>query len=149
MDEKFMRLAIEQARQAKAAGDHPFGAVVIMNGEVVAEGRSEEVSRKSVVRHAELQAVDRASHKLGRKQLNDCVIYASGEPCNMCASAIFQAKIPRVVIAATRAEIGPYMRMRHIRIFELAKDLQYEPEVTTGILKEESVALFRDLEIRN
>ena len=95
MNEQFMRQAIQLAQQAKENGDHPFGAVIVRGGNVIASGKSEELTKSDVTKHAELIAVSEASQKLNNKDLSDCRVYASGEPCNMCASAIFQAKIKK------------------------------------------------------
>lgn len=141
-DEKFMKLAFEEAKKSLEKGDYPFGAVVICKEKVVGSGHSREVSEKNVTNHAEMEAVSSASRNLGKSNLSDCLIYASGEPCTMCSSAIFQAKIPTVFIGSTRDDLPNFFRKRKIRIFDLVKDCSYTPEIKTGILKEEAIKLF-------
>src|SRR5438128_1037783 len=98
MDERFMDQAIKLAKSAKSSGNFPFGAVIVKGGEVISSGQCQEVTEHNVTKHAELIAVSRACSKLKTVDLSGCTLYASGEPCNMCASAAFQADIARVVI---------------------------------------------------
>lgn len=137
-----MSEAIKLALQAKQEGDFPFGAVIVKNGQIISSGRSQEVTNHDVTQHAELVAVSRACEALGKKNLSDCIIYASGEPCNMCAAAIFQAKIGKIFIGASRDDLAHFFRKREIGIFQLAKDLDYEVQITTGVLKTEAIRLF-------
>jgi tRNA(adenine34) deaminase len=145
MDEKFMRRAIELAKQAKAEGNFPFGAVIVKGNQIISEGRCLEVVEHDVTKHAELLAVSGACTKLQSVDLSDCTLYASGEPCNMCASAAFQADIGRVVIGAVRAKLMDFFRQRAIGIRELAKDSSHHIEIVTGIMEPEAIALFDGL----
>lgn len=140
-----MAEAIKLAKAAKAKGNFPFGAVIVRDGQVIAKGECEEVTLHNVTKHAELLAVDEACEASGTVDLSDCVIYASAEPCNMCASAIFQADIPRVVIGATRSDLSNFFRNRKIGIKELAADSSHKIEVTTGVMKAEAAELFEDV----
>ena len=144
-DEQFMELAIEEAVAAKESGEWPFGAVIVLNGKVVSRNRCREAAEKTVLAHAELHAVNDACKALGRNNLSDCVIYCSNEPCLMCAAAIFQAKIPRVVIGASRTDLPHLLRDRQFRIEHLAEDSGFNPEIVRGVLKEKVVALFADM----
>lgn len=144
-DEEFMGLAIEQATQAKQDGEWPFGAVITRDGKVIAKNRRRETVLKTVLAHAELHTLDDACKALGRTDLRDCVMYCTNEPCLMCAAAIFQAKIPRVVIGASRNDIQHLVRNRRFRIEHLAEDSGYEPEIIRGVLKDEVIALFADV----
>ena len=144
-DEQFMELAIEEAVAAKESGEWPFGAVIVLNGKVVSRNRCREAAEKTVLAHAELHAVNDACKALGRNNLSDCVIYCSNEPCLMCAAAIFQAKIPRVVIGASRTDLPHLLRDRQFRIEHLAEDSGFNPEIVRGVLKEKVVALFADI----
>ena len=144
-DAEFMRLAIEAAKEAKKTGDLPFGAVVVCDGKVVGVGYSEANTVGDVTDHAELQALRRACKALGRNNLGDCAIYCTNEPCNMCGAGIFQADIPRVVIGASRSDLSWLMRPRNIRIDDLAKDTRYEVQIERDVLKDEVLALFKDL----
>ena len=100
---------------------------------------------KSVLSHAETKAVDEACRKLGTNKLDTCTIYCTNEPCLMCSAAIFQAKIPRVVIGAIRTDLRGLLRERKIRIYELAKDSGYDIDIVSGILGKEVVELFADI----
>jgi tRNA(Arg) A34 adenosine deaminase TadA len=141
-DEQFMQLAIEQAKQAKLEGEWPFGAVIVCDGKVIAQNRCSETASKNILSHAELQTINDTCKLLGRTKLNDCVIYCTNEPCLMCASAIFQAKIPKVVIGASRTDLPHLLRERKLRIDNLAFDAGYEVEIVKGILKDEIIPLF-------
>lgn len=144
-DEQNMRFAIEEAVQAKQNGEWPFGAVVTSNGEIISRNRCRENEEKTVLAHAELYAVNDACKALGRNNLSDCVIYSSNEPCIMCAAAIFQARIPRVIIGASRTDLPHLLRNRKVRIEHLAEDSGYGPEIVRGVLKDEVLSLFADV----
>lgn len=144
-DEQNMALAIEQAIVAKQSGEWPFGAVVVRNGEAISHNRCQEGAQKTVLAHAELQAVGDACKVLGKNNLSDCVIYCSNEPCLMCAAAIFQAKISRVVIGASRSDLPHLLRERKFRIEDLADDSGYGPEIVRGVLKDKVLELFADV----
>lgn len=137
----YMKHAIAQAKQAKTDGELPFGAVVVRGDEIIATGRCREMHEQTVLAHAELEAVDDACRKLATNKLVDCIIYCTNEPCPMCAAAIFQAKIPRVVMGLTRDDL-PFLRPRAIDIQTLADDSGYPIEITRGVMKEEILALF-------
>jgi tRNA(adenine34) deaminase len=144
-DERFMSLAVEEAKQAKREGDLPFGAVVVRNGEVAGKGHTRDTITQDVTEHSELQALQRACKKLGTKDMKDCVIYCTNEPCMMCAAAIFQADIPRVVIGVSRDELSSILRPRKLRIDDLAGDSGYKIEIVRGVLKNEVLELFKDV----
>ena len=139
-----MKLALIEAKAAQRRGDLPFGAVIVRNNEVITVGESKEKSECSVTAHAETGAVSKACQKLQNLDLSDCAIYCTGEPCNMCAAAIFQAKIPKVVIGASRADLPHFFRQRHIGIDELAADSAHKVKIIRGVLKSDCVALFDD-----
>lgn len=141
-DEEFMREAIRLADESKQKGDLPFGAVIVRDGTIMSKGRSLEKTNHDVTQHAELAAVSEACRILQKTDLSDCVIYASGEPCRMCASAIFQARIPKVFIGATRDDLPHFFSKKSIRIFQLAGDCEYNPQVVTGLLNEAALQLF-------
>lgn len=133
-DEHYMGLAIEEARQAKQVGELPIGAIIICKRKVIARNRCREVTEKTVLAHTELQALNDACKILGTTDLSACVIYCSNEPCLMCAAALFQAKISRIVIGASRSDLPHLLRDRRFRIDHLAE--------VRGILKEKVLGLF-------
>jgi tRNA(Arg) A34 adenosine deaminase TadA len=137
----FMQQAFTQAKRAKKDNELPFGAVVVQNGNVIASGRCREAKRKTVLAHAEAEAIDKACRRLGTNKLKDCVIYCTNEPCPMCAAAIFQAKIPYVVIGASRSDLS-FLRPRTIDIQALADDSGYAITIVRDIMKQKVIELF-------
>ena len=148
IDLAYMLLAIEEATLAKADGELPIGAVVISNDRVIARNRCREAAQQTVLAHAEMHAVDDACRTLGRNSLHDCTIYCTNEPCLMCAAAIFQAKIPRVVIGASRHDFPLVFRARNLRIEHLAADSGYAPAIVRGVLREQVIEMFADVKRR-
>lgn len=104
-DEKFMRLAIEQAEIAKFLGEVPVGAVIVKDGEVIASAYNRKETDDCALSHAEINAIAEASKKLGWR-LDGCDIYVTLEPCAMCAGAIISARIRRVVFGASEPKSG-------------------------------------------
>lgn len=140
IDVKFMSKALERAKEAKRDSELPFGAVIVCEGVVISAGRCREKKEKSVLAHAELEAVDKACRTLGTNRLEKCTIYCTNEPCPMCAAAIFQAKIASVVIGASRKDI-PTLRPRAIDIQSLADDSGYPITITRGVLIQDVLQL--------
>ena len=106
MDERFMREAIRQARKAGALMEVPIGCVIVYEGKIIARGYNRRNTDKNTISHAELNAIRKASKKLGDWRLEGCTMYVTLEPCQMCAGAIVQARIPRVVIGAMNPKAG-------------------------------------------
>ena len=144
IDESFMALAVAEARAALTQKELPFGAVIVKDGQVIAAAHCQESTLKSVLAHAETLAIDAACKKLGGT-LTDCALYATNEPCAMCAAALFQAKIPRIIIGASRSDLDWLMRARKITINELAADSGYPIDIKRGLLKELVLELFEPL----
>jgi len=104
-DDKFLARAVELAQQGSACGDGgPFGAVIVCRGKIVAEGWNRVVASKDPTAHAEIGAIRSACTSLGHFHLPDCTLYASSEPCPMCLSAAYWARIERIVFANSRVE---------------------------------------------
>jgi tRNA(Arg) A34 adenosine deaminase TadA len=146
-DEQFMRLALDQAELAKIHGDLPFGAIITWHDKVLVMSENGESQNADVTAHAEIVAVSEACRKLGRRDLSDCAIYSSCEPCPMCSAAIFQSNIPRVVFALYRDDLPHIFRRRKIRIAQLAQDWDYRPELTGGLLREQAKPPFEGLKL--
>ena len=140
-----MELALEQAKLAKDSGEWPFGAIIVSGENIIAKNRCSETAERNVLSHAELQAVNDACKALGTNKLSDCVIYCTNEPCLMCAAAIFQAKIPRVVIGASRSDLPHLLRERKFRIEDVAEDSGYKIDIIRGVLKDQVVELFKGI----
>jgi len=146
VDEKYMKLALELAETSKARGEFPFGAVIVQDDVVVAAAENGEHRKGDVTAHAELMALSEASWKLARRDLSDCTIYSSAEPCPMCSAAIFQSNIPRVAFGLYRDDLPHLFRRRKIRIAQLAEDWDYRPEVVGGIMRDEAIKAFDGIE---
>jgi tRNA(adenine34) deaminase len=105
-DERFMRLALDEAHQAALMGEIPVGAVVVCQGKVVARAHNLTETLCDVTAHAEMQAITAAANTLGGKYLTQCTLYVTVEPCAMCAGAIGWAQVPRVVYGAADEKRG-------------------------------------------
>lgn len=106
IDEKYMKEAIKQAKKAGQAGDVPIGCVIVKDGRIIARGYNKRNAKKTTLAHAELLAIEKASKKLGDWRLEECTMYITLEPCQMCAGAIVQARIPKVVVGAMNKKAG-------------------------------------------
>ena len=105
-DERYMRMALDEARQAFDAGEIPIGAVIVCRGRVVSRAHNLTETLCDVTAHAEMQAITAAANTLGGKYLTDCTLYVTVEPCTMCAGAIGWAQIPRIVYGAADDKRG-------------------------------------------
>jgi tRNA(adenine34) deaminase len=136
---KFMALAIEESRKGLRAGERPFGAVVVRRDEIVATAYSIVESSGDPTNHAETRAVRAATARLKSPSLKGCTLYASCDPCPMCAGAMFASRIERLVIGApaqalTRLTGSP----RSYSVEELSKQMNIKLEVIRGILQDEA-----------
>ena len=105
-DEKYMKAAIRQAKKAYALDEVPIGCVIVQNDKIIARGYNRRNTEGNTLAHAELTAIRKASKKTGDWRLEDCTMYVTLEPCQMCAGAIVQARIPRVVIGSMNPKAG-------------------------------------------
>jgi tRNA(adenine34) deaminase len=139
-DEYFMRLALRQAERAAEHGDVPIGAVVTLDGEVIAAAGNERELRKSPVAHAEIIAIEQAAAYMKSWRLLNTVLYVTLEPCPMCAGAIVQARIPHLVYGAADEKAGAAGTL-----YNVCQDarLNHCLEITTGVLADESAAVLR------
>jgi len=134
-DELFMKLAIEQAQIAADMGEVPVGAIIVRTdtGEVVASGYNTRETSKNALCHAELDAINNCCRKLGGWRLPRCTMYVTLEPCPMCAGAIVNSRIERVVFGARDKKAGAYGS-----VFDMCRyPLNHIPEVVGGILEDE------------
>lgn len=136
-DEELMRLALAEARLAAEAGEVPVGAVVAKDGEVVAKAHNLRESDKNAIAHAELLAIDAACRALGGWRLWQCELFVTLEPCPMCAGAIINSRIKRVVWGAADPKAGCCGSV--VDLFELP--FNHRPEMESGLLAAESSAL--------
>lgn len=135
-----MRVAIEQAKLAAALGEVPVGAVCCKDGEVVAVGYNRRETGKNALYHAELIALDAACKKLGGWRLHECDLYVTLEPCPMCAGAIVNARIRRVVFGASDPKAGCFGSLSDFT----AIPFNHKPEIAGGVLADECAQLLKD-----
>lgn len=136
--EKFMKEAIKQARKAEALWEVPIGCVIVREGRIIARGYNRRNTDKNTLSHAELIAIKKASKKTGDWRLEDCTMYVTLEPCQMCAGAIVQSRIPRIVIGAMNPKAGcagSVLNLLNVREFN------HQVEIRKGILEEECGSL--------
>ncbi|MBR5121097.1 MAG: tRNA adenosine(34) deaminase TadA [Oscillospiraceae bacterium] len=141
-DNEYMQMALELAEKASALGEAPIGAVVVKKstGEVVGKGYNLRETQKSPLAHAEIMAIDEASRKLGGWRLIDCEIFVTLEPCPMCAGAIINSRLERVVFGAFDAKAGSTGSV--INLFDLPYN--HKPEVVSGVMQEECSKILSD-----
>lgn len=140
-DERFMKEAIRQARKAEAIGDVPIGCVIVSDGKIIARGYNKRNKNKTVLAHAELLAMSKACKKAGDWRLEECTMYITLEPCQMCAGAIVQARIPRVVIGSMNPKAGCGGSILNLLQME---EFNHQVDVTRGVLEEECSRMLSD-----
>ena len=133
-DERFMKEAIRQAKKAEAIGDVPIGCVIVCDGKIIARGYNKRNKNKTVLAHAELLAMSKACKKTGDWRLEDCTMYITLEPCQMCAGAIVQARMGRVVIGAMNPKAGCAGSV--LNLLEMP-EFNHQVQVERGVLGEE------------
>lgn len=145
-DESFMKQAVKQAKKAYDKLETPIGCVIVHEDKIIARGYNKRNMKKNTLAHAEILAINKASKVLGDWRLEDCTMYVTLEPCPMCAGAIVQARIPRVVIGSMNPKAGCAGSVLNL----LQQDgLNHRVEITKGVLAEECSGLmtsfFREL----
>ena len=145
-DEKYMRQAILQARKAYAKEETPIGCVIVYKDKIIARGYNKRNWKKNTLAHAEILAINKASRIIGDWRLEECTLYVTLEPCPMCAGAIVQARIPRVVIGCMNPKAGCAGSVMNLL---QVPELNHQVAVTTGVLEEQCGQLmskfFREL----
>ncbi len=149
-DERFMREAYKQAKKAYALGEVPIGCVIVHDGKIIGRGYNRRNTDKSTLSHAEIIAIRKASKVIGDWRLEECTLYVTLEPCQMCAGAIVQARIPRVVMACMNPKAGCAGSV--LNILDMPA-FNHQAKAVRGVLAEECAALlrtfFKELRIRN
>ena len=141
MDEiRFMEEALTLAREAAADGEVPVGCVIVRKGQIVGRGRNRREGEKNALCHAEIEAINDACRTLGGWRLWECTLYVTLEPCPMCAGAIINARIPRVVYGASDAKFGAVRSV--CTMFDMA--FNHHPTVESGLMEEEAAALMTE-----
>ena len=130
-DEKYMKAAMKQAKKAAAIEEVPIGCVIVQNDKIIARGYNKRNLKKNTLAHAEIIAMNKASKVIGDWRLEDCTMYVTLEPCPMCAGAIVQARIPKVVIGSMNPKAGCAGSVLNV----LQTDgFNHQVEVETGVL---------------
>lgn len=140
-DEKYMAQAIRQAKKAAAIDEVPIGCVIVHEDKIIARGYNRRNIDSSTLAHAEIMAIKKASKKLGDWRLEECTMYVTLEPCPMCAGAIVQARIPKVVIGAMNPKAGCAGSI--LDMFQV-KQFNHQVEAEHGVLEEECRTMMKE-----
>ncbi len=150
LDEKYMKEAIKQAKKAYTLGEVPIGCVIVYQGKIIARGYNRRNTDKNTLAHAEITAINKASKKLGDWRLEDCSLYVTLEPCQMCAGAIVQARVSEVIMGSMNPKAGCGGSI--LNLLEMP-EFNHQVIVRRGILEEECSHLlttfFKELRVRN
>ena len=133
-DEKYMKKAIEQAKKAEALMEVPIGCVIVRDNKIIARGYNMRNSKKSTLAHAELIAIRKAAAKIGDWRLEGCTMYVTLEPCQMCAGALVQSRIDRVVIGSMNPKAGCAGSV--LNLLQMDK-FNHQVDVKRGVLEKE------------
>ena len=148
-EEKYMKEAIHQAKKAYALDEVPIGCVIVQDGKIIARGYNRRNTDKNTLAHAELTAIRKASRKTGDWRLEDCTMYVTLEPCQMCAGAIVQSRMKKVVIASMNPKAGCAGSV--LNLLQMAA-FNHQVEIERGLLEEECSKMlsqfFRELRER-
>ena len=139
-DTVYMDAALELAREAANEGEVPVGCVIVRDGQIVGKGRNRRETAKTALGHAEIEAIGQACENLGGWRLWDCTLYVTLEPCPMCAGAIINARIPRVVYGASDGKCGACGSVCDL----FSMDFNHHPQVEKGVREEESGQLLTE-----
>ena len=149
-DRKYMKEALKQAEKAIALGEVPIGAVIVENGRIIGRGYNRRNTDHTTLAHAEITAIRKANRKVGDWRLAGCTLYITLEPCQMCAGALVQSRIDKVVIGASSFKSGCGGTLLNILQNEA---FNHQVEVVSGLMQEECTEIlqrfFKDLRKRN
>lgn len=149
-DEKFMKAALKEAMKAYQLGEVPIGCVIVYEGKIIGRGYNRRNIDKNTLSHAEITAINKASKKMGDWRLEGCTLYVTLEPCQMCAGAIVQSRMDRVVMGTRNPKAGCAGSILNILNMP---EFNHQVELTENVLKEECTdilqSFFKELRIRN
>ena len=140
-DEKYMKEAIRQARKAYAIGEVPIGCVIVYKDKIIGRGYNRRMADKNTLSHAELIAIRKASRKMGDWRLEECTMYVTLEPCQMCSGAIVQSRMSRVVVGCMNPKAGCAGSI--LNLLQMT-EFNHQAELTTGVLEEECSQMMKD-----
>ena len=140
----YMKLALKEAKKAFIKGEIPIGAIIVKNNEVISKGYNLKESKNNVIKHAEIVAIEKACAKLKNWRLNDCILYVTMFPCPMCASAINQARISKVICGTTPEYVDKEI------IYKILQNKNYglPVEIAENIIKDTCAKLLKDFFIK-
>ena len=141
LDHKYMKDALRQAKKAYALEEVPIGCVIVHEGKIISRGYNRRNTDKNTLAHAELLAIKRAAKKLGDWRLEGCTMYITLEPCQMCAGAIVQARVSRVVVGSMNPKAGCAGSI--LNLLQMPQ-FNHQVELTTGVLGEECSKMLSD-----
>ena len=141
LDEKFMKAAIREARKAYALDEVPIGCVIVSGDKIIARGYNRRNTEGNTLAHAEISAIRKASKKLGDWRLEDCTMYVTLEPCQMCAGALVQSRIDEVVIGSMNPKAGCAGSV--LNLLEV-DGFNHKVKITRGVLEEECSVMLSD-----
>lgn len=140
-DENYMKEAMKQAKKAAKLMEVPIGCVIVYKDQIIARGYNRRNTDKNTISHAEMNAIKKASKKMGDWRLEDCTMYITLEPCQMCAGAIVQARVSRVVIGSMNPKAGCAGSILNLLEME---QFNHQVEVTRGIMEEQCSHMLSD-----
>ena len=141
IDEKYMKEAIRQARKAYAIGEVPICCVIVYKDKIIGRGYNRRMADKNTLSHAELIAIRKASRKMDDWRLEECTMYVTLEPCQMCSGAIVQSRMSRVVVGCMNPKAGCAGSI--LNLLQM-KEFNHQAELTTGVLEEECSQMMKD-----
>ena len=148
--EKFMREALKQAKKAYKIGEVPIGCVIVQDGKIIARGYNRRNTDRVTLAHAEIAAIKKASKKTGDWRLEDCTMYVTLEPCQMCAGAIVQSRMKKVVIGCMNPKAGCAGSVLNLLQMQ---EFNHQVELERGVLEETCSEIlsrfFKELRVRN
>lgn len=140
-DEKFMKEAVKQAKKAWKIGEVPIGCVIVYEGKIIGRGYNRRTTDKNPLAHAEILAIKKASKKMNDWRLEDCTLYVTLEPCQMCSGAIVQARVKRVVVGCMNPKAGCAGSILNLLQVER---FNHQVELETGVLEEECSVMMKE-----
>ena len=148
MKEQYMREALKEAKKAKKLNEVPIGCVIVKDNKIIGRGYNRRMKDKNTLSHAELNAIKKASKKLKDWRLDDCEMYVTTEPCQMCSGAIVQSRIKKVYIGCMNPKAGCAGSIMNLLQME---EFNHQVEIESGVLEEECSGILKDYfkELRN
>jgi|UPI00069116D9 tRNA(adenine34) deaminase len=138
---KYMKEALKEAKKAAKIGEVPIGCVIVYQDKIIGRGYNRRNTNKTTLAHAEITAIQKASKSMGDWRLEDCTLYVTLEPCQMCSGAIVQARIKEVIVGAMNPKAGCAGSI--LNILQM-KEFNHQVELTTGVMEEECKQVLQD-----